>query len=312
MRVGVVGATGYVGSELCRWLLQHPRFELVSVVSTTRADRPLAEEVPALEGLTDLVLRPFDARVAALDAVFLATPHGAARPLVDELRGVPLVVDASSDHRHVPGWAYGQPELAGGALAGARRIAAPGCFATALELAIGPLVRAGRVRGEVTATGLTGSTGSGATPSDGTHHPLRAVNAKAYKVLDHQHVPEVRTLLASLGTAPVLRFVPLSAPLDRGILVTAFVPTTGDAEDAFRAAYAGRRLIRVRRGTPEIRHVRGTAFADLSVTCTDDLAVVLVAIDNLGKGAAAQAIQAANLALGWDEATGLSTAAATP
>lgn len=313
MRVGVVGATGYVGSELCRWLLDHPRVELASVVSTSRAGRLLADEVPALEGLTQLALEPFDEdRLGALDAVFLATPHGAARPLAEKLGGVPLLVDASADHRHAPGWVYGQPELVGDRLVGATRIAAPGCFATALELAIGPLVYAGLVRGAVTATGMTGSTGSGATPSDGTHHPLRAVNLKAYKVLTHQHVPEVRGLLALLGEAPTLHFVPHSAPVDRGILVTAFVPVDGDPQTAFDDAYAGHRLIRRRATTPELRHVRGTAFADLAFTATEGMAVVVVAIDNLGKGAAAQAVQAANVALGWDATTGLLRAAPTP
>ncbi|MCA9490437.1 MAG: N-acetyl-gamma-glutamyl-phosphate reductase [Myxococcales bacterium] len=312
MRVGVVGATGYVGSELCRWLLEHPRFELTSVVSTSRAGRALADEVPALSGLTDLVLQPFDERLGALDAVFLATPHGAARPLVGALDGVPLLVDASADHRHAPGWVYGQPELVGDALVGATRIAAPGCFATALELAIGPLVKAGLVTGAVTATGMTGSTGSGATPSDGTHHPLRAVNLKAYKVLSHQHVPEVRGLLAALGEAPPLHFVPHSAPVDRGILVTAFVPVSGSPMSALDDAYRGHRLVRRRVGSPELRHVRGTAFADLAVAEGAGVAVVMVAIDNLGKGAAAQAVQAANVALGWEGTTGLLRAATTP
>jgi N-acetyl-gamma-glutamyl-phosphate reductase len=312
VRVGVVGATGYVGSELVRWLLEHPAFELAAAVSTSRPGVPLAEEVPALLGLTDLVLQPFDERLAALDLVFLATPHGAARSLAAALERAPRVVDCSSDHRHAPGWVYGQPELLGERLPGARRIAAPGCFATALELALGPLVKEGLVRGELHASGLTGSTGSGAQPSAGTHHPERAVNLKAYKVLAHQHAPEVSALLAELGAAPPLRFVPHSAPVDRGILVTAFAPVEGEAEPALRRAYSGRRLIRFREGSPELRHVRGTAFADLSVAQQGGTAVVLCAIDNLGKGAAAQAIQAANLAVGLPETTGLLRAPATP
>jgi N-acetyl-gamma-glutamyl-phosphate reductase len=174
------------------------------------------------------------------------------------------------------------------------------------------LVEAGVVRGEIHATGLTGSTGSGATPSAAAHHPERAVNLKAYKVLAHQHGPEVSALLASLGEAPPLRFVPHSAPVDRGILVTTFVPVEGGAEPVLREAYAGRPLVRFREGSPELRHVRGTAFADLAVAQEGGTAVVLVAIDNLGKGAAAQAIQAANLALGLPEAAGLFRAAATP
>jgi N-acetyl-gamma-glutamyl-phosphate reductase len=122
----------------------------------------------------------------------------------------------------------------------------------------------------------------------------------------------VSGLLATLGEAPPLWFVPHSAPVDRGILTTTFVPVDGEAEPALREAYEERPLVRFRAGSPELRHVRGTAFADLAVAQQDGVAVVLAAIDNLGKGAAAQAIQAANLALGWPEATGLLRAPATP
>jgi len=145
IRAGVVGATGYVGSELVRWLLGHPEIALAAVASTSRAGEALGEVVPGLLGLTDLRLAPFDAETFdRLDVVFLATPHGAAKPLASALRR-PIVVDCSADHRHAPGWVYGLPEL-GAPLAGARRIAAPGCFATAIELALRPVVRAGVAR----------------------------------------------------------------------------------------------------------------------------------------------------------------------
>jgi N-acetyl-gamma-glutamyl-phosphate reductase len=314
IRAGVVGATGYVGSELVRWLLGHPELRVVAAASTSQAGAPLAEAVPGLAGLTDLVLEPVDpARLAALDVVFLATPHGAARALAEALSGAPRIVDCSADHRHAPGWVYGLPEL-GAPLAGARRIAAPGCFATAVALATGPLVAAGGVRGPLCVSGLTGSTGSGATPGAGTHHPERFATIRPYKVLTHQHVPEIRAALAALGVAPALHFVPHSAPLDRGILATAFVPFDGDPVAAFSRFYADRPLIRLRSSPEkvEVRLVRGTAFADVAVAAGEGLAVSVVAIDNLGKGAAAQAVQAANLALGLPEALGLRQAPATP
>ncbi|MCA9569310.1 MAG: N-acetyl-gamma-glutamyl-phosphate reductase, partial [Myxococcales bacterium] len=226
--------------------------------------------------------------------------------------GVGWVVDCSADHRHVPGWVYGQPEWAAASLGDARRIAAPGCFATALTLGLAPLVAAGIVRGTAMITAATGSTGSGAEPSQGTHHPLRAVNLRGYKVLAHQHEPEVKTFLASLGNAPELAFVPLSAPIDRGILASLLVPVGGDAVSAVARAYEGAPLVRIRKGSPELRHVRGTAFADLSVQQRGDVVSVLVAIDNLGKGAAAQAVQALNLSLGLPADLGLRVAAATP
>ena len=307
MRVGVVGATGYVGAELVRWILGHPTFELAAVMRRSGEREPLADVVPGLAGCTDVVLQPFEpAAVASLDAVFLATPHGTSRGLAEALATVPVLVDCAADHRHDPAWVYGQPELAGERLFGARRVAAPGCFATALELALGPLVAAGVVTGPACVAAATGSTGSGATAGPATHHPERSTNLRAYKVLSHQHAPEVRTFLATLGDAPMLRFVPSSAPVDRGIFATAFVPV-GDASPVaiVRDTYASAPLVRLREGSPELRHVRGTAFADVAVHHEDDTAVVLVALDNLGTGAASQAVQCLNLAMGLDQAAGL-------
>lgn len=313
MRVGVVGATGYVGSELLRWLLLHPAEAEVVAVSRSKAGTPVADALPALAGLHEGSFEAFDAdALAGLDVVFLATPHGQAAPLALALADAPMVVDCSADHRHAEGWVYGQPEWCEEELAGAMRIAAPGCFATAMALALAPLVAAGAVRGPAMITAATGSTGSGATPSAGTHHPLRFANLKAYKVLTHQHPPEVRAFLDGLGEAPALHFVPLSAPIDRGILASVLVPVEGDARTLIDASYADAPLVRLREGSPELRHVRGTAFADVSVAQDGDVAAVLVAIDNLGKGAAAQAVQAMNLALGLPGDLGLRFPAATP
>ncbi len=314
-RVGLVRVTGYAGSELARWVLAHPRLELAAACSRAAAGRRLADVVPALAGFAELVVQaPEPATLTGLDAVFLATPHGAARGLADQLGAAPVLVDLSADHRADPAWVYGQPEWCAAALAGASRIAAPGCFATAIALAVAPLVAAGAVAGPVDAVALTGSTGSGVTPSAGTHHPERFANARAYKVLRHQHVPEIRALWARLGEAPELRFVPVSAPVDRGILATCIVPVAPgtDAVDCVRRAVAPHPLLRMRDGSPELRHVRGTAFADLSAHQDGDVAVVLCAIDNLGRGAAAQAIAAFNLSRGWPVHTGLHTPALTP
>ncbi len=306
--VGVVGATGYVGQELCRWLLRHPHLSLAAVVSRSAAGQPLGEAVPALSGCSDLVIQA--ELPADLDVAVLAVPHGAAVPWAD---AAPVVVDCSSDHRHAAGWVYGQPEWST-SLAGARRIAAPGCFATALELAIAPFVAAGVVAGSVSVSAATGSTGAGVELSRGTHHPERFGNWKAYKVLAHQHGPEVRAMLAQLGDAPDVLFVPASAPLDRGIFATCFVPLRPgvNARAVVADAYRGKPLVRWREGSPELRHVRGTAFADLAVHQQGDTAIVLVAIDNLGKGAAAQAVQALNIALGHPEAAGLAFPGSLP
>lgn len=315
IRVGIVGAAGYVGSEMCRWVLSHPDMTLAMAVSRSRVGAPLSAAIPALLGATDLCFSGFDAdALCSLDVVILATPHGAAAGLADSLSEAPVIVDCSRDHRHADGWVFGQPEWNAHLLKGATRIAAPGCFATALMLSAAPLVDAGVVAGDIQVVAATGSTGSGASASLATHHPERFVNLKAYKVLTHQHVPEVVSFLAGLGTAPTLHFVPWSAPVDRGIFATSFIPVTPGA-DAFacvRAAYGNRRFIRLRDGTPQLRHVRGTAFCDISVHQDGDTAVILAAIDNLGRGAAAQAMQALNLALGLREDAAIGVFAATP
>lgn len=314
-RVGVVGATGYVGSEVCRMVLGHPDLELAAVTSGSKSGIRLGDAVPGLFGATDLVISSIEAgALDGLDVVILATPHGAAKDIVGKIGSTPVIVDCSADHRHAPGWVYGQPEWKAEALRGATRIAAPGCFASALLLGIAPFVASGTVAGPVHSVGATGSTGSGAAPSAGTHHPERFVNLKAYKVLSHQHVPEVRTFLAGLGDAPPLAFVPLSAPLDRGIFVTSFIPVVPgtNAATVVADAYAGQRLVRIRKDSPEVRWVRGTAHCDVSVHQDGDTAVVLTAIDNLGRGAATQAVQALNVALGFEPWRGLPLVPATP
>jgi N-acetyl-gamma-glutamyl-phosphate reductase common form len=315
IRVGVVGAAGYVGSEMCRWVLAHPDMTLSMAVSRSRVGKPLSSAVPALLGATDLCFSGFEPEaLCALDVVILATPHGAAAGLAAQLSDAPVLLDCSRDHRHAVGWVFGQPEWHAEQLVGAKRIAAPGCFATALMLSAAPFVDAGVVAGDIQVVAATGSTGSGASASAATHHPERFVNLKAYKVLTHQHVPEVLTFLAGLGAQPTVNFVPWSAPVDRGIFATSFIPMARgtDAASVVEAAYGNRRFIRLRDGTPQLRHVRGTAFCDISVHQDGDTAVVLAAIDNLGRGAAAQAMQALNLALGLREDAAIGVFAATP
>lgn len=297
MNVGVVGVTGYVGAELVRWILQHPQLELGAVVGRSAVGQRLDAILPSLTGLVDHVVADFvPSDLAKLDVVALATPHGVAKHLVPALEaaGVPRILDLSADHRHAAGWVYGQPEWNGEFLVNAARVAVPGCFATAISLSLAPLVAAGAVRGPVHVAAITGSTGSGATPSGGTHHPERFANLRAYKVLSHQHVPEIRAFLGSLGEAPQLAFVPQSGPFDRGIFATSFVPVDPDidARAVVVDAYAHHPLVRIREATPELRFVRGTGFCDLAIhDGGEGLAVVLAAIDNLGRGAATQAIQ---------------------
>ena len=310
IRAGIVGVTGYTGTELARWLISHPYIELCRVYSTRKAGSSLATCVPGLLGYYDLILeKPTKDNFTDIDILFLATPHGAAQEIAQIAQAVPKIVDLSRDHRHTEGWLYAQPEWKSEQLLNATRISAPGCFATAISLALAPLVTDRALKGAVHVSAATGSTGSGATPKAATHHPDRFTNLKAYKVLQHQHIPEVHQFLDSIGDAPTIHFVPMSAPVDRGIFATVFVTLLErfDLSSCFAKHYGDKPLIRMRQNTPELRFVRGSAFADIATHQQETCGVVLVAIDNLGKGASAQAIQATNLSYGFPETTGFSS-----
>jgi N-acetyl-gamma-glutamyl-phosphate reductase len=214
---------------------------------------------------------------------------------------------------------YGLPELYRDAIKQARYVASPGCFATTIELALIPLARAGLLTGAVEVVGITGSSGSGVVPSAGTHHPVRAVNLRTYKPLDHQHIPEITQTLADAGAKDVtLRFVPVSAPLSRGIFATCFahVAESSSADQIralYNAAYEREPFVRVpQKRLPEVAAVSGTNFAEIGVQVGGDgaepgkrVVACFAATDNLIKGGAGQAIQSMNLMLGVDERTSL-------
>jgi LysW-gamma-L-alpha-aminoadipyl-6-phosphate/LysW-L-glutamyl-5-phosphate reductase len=339
-RAAVVGGTGYGGAELVRRLLLHPDVELVRVASIDLVGEPLSAADPALEGRTDLVFENLAPAEAAreVDVVLLGLPHGVAATKVPELAAIPglRVVDMSGDFRlrdaaayarhygrtHpapglLPEFTYGLPEQHRDAVRRARLVAAPGCFATTIELALLPLARAGLLEGIVHVQGITGSSGSGAAPSAGTHHPVRSANLRTYKPMEHQHVPEIEQLLGGAGARDLaVRFVPVSAPLGRGILATAFVELdeawTQERLDAlYREAYAGEPFVRVpRRRLPEVAAVSNSNHAEVGVVAGPARArrrtvTLLGATDNLVKGGAGQAIQDMNLMLGLDETASL-------
>jgi N-acetyl-gamma-glutamyl-phosphate reductase len=211
------------------------------------------------------------------------------------------------------------PELNRDAIKQARYVASPGCFATTIELALMPLARAGLLGGGVEVVGITGSSGSGVVPSAGTHHPVRAVNLRTYKPLDHQHIPEITQTLADAGAKDVvIRFVPVSAPLSRGIFATCFAHIDASTSpDQVKALYAetfrGEPFVRVpAKRMPEVAAVSGTNYCEVGVQVGTDTAesgkrvVACFAVtDNLIKGGAGQAIQSMNLMLGVDEKTTL-------
>ncbi len=334
-RVAVLGATGYGGGELLRLLLMHPHVEVIAATSRSEAGKPVSAVHRNLEQVTSLVFSAPDMDLLAdgADVVFAAMPHGATAeaisPLVD--RGM-RVIDLSGDFRlrdaesyrraykrdhprpDLLGRAfYGCPELRREALRHARFVACPGCFATAINLALLPAAKVGWLSNStVTVTAMTGSSGSGAEASDGTHHPTRAQTLRPYKVLDHQHVSEIMMTMADAGTAPsALHFTPISAPIVRGILAVATAPLpvgigAAQVEAAYGEFYANAPFVRVLASREaECATVATTNFAELRVRAVHGVLHVTSAIDNLVKGAAGQAVQCMNLMIGFHEPAGL-------
>jgi N-acetyl-gamma-glutamyl-phosphate reductase len=336
-KAAVIGGSGYGGGELIRRLLLHPEVELARVASVDFVGEPLCAAHPNLEGRADLVFEGIAPEEAArgMDVVLLGLPHKVSATKMPALmESGARVVDLSGDFRlRDPAaykryygadhpcasrltdgtFVYGLPELHRERIRTSRYVASPGCFATTIELALLPLARAGLLAGEVEVVGITGSSGSGVVPSAGTHHPVRAVNLRTYKPLDHQHIPEiVQTLLEAGARDLELRFVPVSAPLSRGIYATCFAHvadavTPDQLHALYKDAFAGEPFVRVpRKRLPEVVAVSGTNFAEVGVqpgAARDGRRVVacFAATDNLIKGGAGQAIQSMNLILGLDE-----------
>ncbi len=334
-RAVIYGGSGFAGAELVRRLLLHPEVELVRVCSLDHVGEPLSSVHPHLEGRTPLSFEDLPAAEAVRDAdvVLLGLPHQASVEVVDALAGTNArIIDMSGAFRirdlaayaryyggpHprpelVESFVYGLPELNRERIRSSRLVASPGCFATAIELAVLPLARAGWLRGALDVVGVTGSSGSGVTPSATTHHPVRAQNLRTYRPLEHQHVPEIEaTLGAAAGKAVKVHFVPVSAPLTRGIFATAFarIPasvTRAELERTFREHYAGEPFVRVPAARlPEVVAVSGSNYAEVGAVLGDTegdtrLVTCFGAADNLVKGGAGQAIQNMNLMLGLDE-----------
>jgi len=341
LKAVVIGGTGYGGAELCRRLLIHPDVELVRVVAVDHVGEPLGAVHPPLTGRTALRFEnvPPEEAARGADVALLALPHKVSAHHAPAILAAGVkVVDMSGDfrlrdaaayeryygakHPHpelLGSFVYGLPELNREAIRAARAVASPGCFATTIELGLLPLARAGRLPRAVHVVGMTGSSGSGIAPTAGTHHPVRAVNLKPYKVLDHQHTPEILETLAAAGAPGVeLGFVPVSAPLSRGILATSFVELPADTSvdsvtALFAESYAREPFVRfVRDRPPEVAAVAGSNYAEVGFTLgppsgeggTRTLAIVS-ATDNLIKGGAGQAIQNMNLMLGLSETASL-------
>lgn len=301
-RVGVVGARGHTGAELMRILDRHPDLEVAFAGSRELAGEP----VPNIDGLVFEDLGPEAVASRDLDAAFMALPDGVGEPWVEAFTPDTVIVDISADHRFDDDWVYGLPELARDKIAGARRIANPGCYATTMQLAIAPFLD--EVNGIPTVFGVSGYSGAGTTPSPRNDPENLKDNLIPYKLTGHNHEREA---IRQLGHT--VRFMPHVHPAFRGLLVTAHMPlseptTVEEALARLIATYATEPLVDVQEEIPTLRDGTGlTGVLIGGVTVSDDgLGLTVVAAeDNLLKGAAVQAVQNLNLALGLGETTGV-------
>ncbi len=334
IRVAIVGATGYTSLETIRWLLKHPAAG-ITYLASRKQEQPISELFPELLGRVSLPIAPFDVAAIkkAAEVVFLCLPHVAAMehvpPLLDAgLRVIDLSADyrikdaaiyekwykhAHSDAKNLATAVYGLPEFFTPAIHQARLVGNPGCYPTAGILGIAPLLREELVEPtDIIINAASGISGAGRTPSPQHHFPERNENFEPYGIGTHRHAPEIQQTLETLSGQPVdMLFVPHLIPMDRGILETIYLKprkgvTLDDATQAMEQAYNGKPFVRLRRhNLPGTKYVANTNFADIAVKFSNGRLVVIVAIDNMVKGAAGQAIENMNLMFGLDETAGL-------
>ena len=331
VRVAVAGASGYAGGEVLRLVAGHPEFEIVAATAHANAGAPVASIHPHLTDL-DLTFAATDPDLLkTADLVFLALPHGESAAVAAQLPDGLRVVDLGADHRltdpaawakyyggaHAGAWTYGLPELPGQRepIAASRRVAATGCYAVATILALAPLIASGAASPvDVVVVAASGTTGAGRTLKAHLLASEVGADVSTYKVGAHQHVAEIKQATG----ARTMSFTPMLAPMPRGILatVTAKPLTEADAREVLSGQYAKEPFVKLLpEGTwPRTKATLGTNACHLQATVDSDSGrlIVVSAIDNLGKGAAGQAVQCANLMLGLDEAAGLTTIGVNP
>lgn len=339
--VGIVGASGYAGRELIRFLSDHPGVELRLLVSRSFAGQKLGDVFAAFRSVKKLAQLAFvdlppESIAQAVDCLFVAAPAGTAMqyaPLLWEAGKV--LIDLGTDFRfHEPAvyeqWyglshtcshllehsVYGLPELWRSIITSRRLIGNPGCYATSALLALAPLFRQGLAgAGPVAISSVSGISGAGSTPTATTHYPDRTENVQAYKPACHRHTPEIEGQLSRLAEKPVqVVFVPHLVPMSRGIFTTVVAPLaqpmdTRELEESYQEFYASEPFVEVMTGgvLPQTKAVTGTNFCHLGVKVDPrtQTAVIMAVLDNLGKGAAGQAVQNMNIVLGMEETWGL-------
>ncbi|MFY1575698.1 N-acetyl-gamma-glutamyl-phosphate reductase [Verrucosispora sp. WMMD703] len=331
IRSAVAGASGYAGGELLRLLAGHPEFDLVAATAHSQAGQRLDAVHPQLTGLDVTLGATAPEVLAEADLVFLALPHGESAALAAQLPAGVRIVDLGADHRlvdadawaryyggpHAGAWTYGLPELPGQRerIAAAERVASTGCYAATITLALAPLIAAGAARpDDVVVVAASGTSGAGRAAKAHLLASEVMGDLSPYKVGAHQHVPEIKQATGVTG----LSFTPVLAPMPRGILATVTVLPTGgtDPRAVLAQAYADEPFVHL---LPEGRwpHTAATlggnsCHLQATVDVDSGRLIVVAALDNLGKGAAGQAVQNANLMFGLPETTGLSVWGTAP
>jgi N-acetyl-gamma-glutamyl-phosphate reductase len=337
MKAGIVGASGYLGAELLRLLADHPELEVNAVQAESSAGKPLAALYPGLaKAYGHVVIGGYDKEaLLGCDVVFVALPSGASQRIVPELVGnVRLVVDLGADFRLKDpalydrwyGFTHQTPELLAAsvyglvehnrdALRSATFIAAPGCYVTAAAMVLAPAISHKIIETHgVIIDAASGTSGAGKDPTASTHHPLVNENFVAYEVTTHRHTPEIEQ-----ATGAQVLFTPHLLPMTRGILATTYVRPTGATStteilDFYREVYADEPFIDVTDDLPATRETYGSNTVRIGARFDERSGTVILfsALDNLTKGGAGQALQGANVALGFDETTGLPKVALLP
>jgi N-acetyl-gamma-glutamyl-phosphate reductase len=340
VRAAIAGASGYAGGELLRLLLAHPMIEIGALTGNSNAGQRLGSLQPHLLPLADRVLEETSAEtLAGHDVVFLALPHGQSAAVAEQLGDEVLVVDMGADFRlkdpadwerfygsaHAGTWPYGLPELPGGraALEGSRRIAVPGCYPTAVSLALFPAYAGGLAESEAVITAASGTSGAGKAVKPHLLGTEVMGSMSPYGVGGgHRHTPEmIQNLSAAAGEPVTVSFTPTLAPMSRGILATCSVKakpgtTAQDVRAAYQKAFDDEAFVHLlpEGQWPATASVYGSNAAQVQVAL-DEAAhriIAISAIDNLTKGTAGGAVQSMNIALGFPEDTGLSTIGVAP
>lgn len=315
IRIGIVGISGFGGGEALRLIANHPSFELVYAAGEGSAGSRLVERFPGLPPkLGDLVIEKWDPeKLPEIEVLFASLPTGASAAALARVPEAVKIVDIGGDHRYAEGWAYGLADVWPDRIEGQSRVANPGCFPVAALTALAPLLADKLIEpGNIVIDAKTGISGAGRGSGGGFGYAESNENLIPYALLQHTHMPEMAETIARLsgGSASGLVFTPHLVPMTRGLLVTIYArgsAATGQCLDAARRFYAERAFVRVTDRPPQTKWATASnlAFVSYAADPARDLVIAMGVVDNLGKGAAGQAVQNANLICGLSETAGL-------